>query len=527
MNTSRKALLALAPLLALVAGAACTTNTDNEEGTTTEDFGTVAAPGHVTLADVQKALKEKGATWTAGTTTMSKLSPAKRAGHFGVESRVKNDTTMRVVDDAPIPANAPLAKKHAASIDWRNNNGKNWISPILDQGQCGSCVAFSTTGTFETQLNIAAGTTDSPWQLSPEYLFMCGGASCDSGWEPGPAASFVKSKGIVDDACMPYTSGALGTDVSCSKACSNASSRAVKAQGFTTPTSGSTNLNAVKAALAKGPLVTTLTVYEDFMYYTSGVYKHVTGDVAGGHAVSIVGYNDTDQAWIVRNSWGTGWGMNGFIEVAYSDISGVSDETWQFTVPSGQHWVMFDGVRDYQVMSGSANVTFDSSETDGFSWTLSNSSGASVASGNATGNTASIDTTKVADGVYTLQAKAGTVATGEPKIVYVLNGQDTGSVKFKNLTAGQKLTGDVEVQVAITASPVPATSLQWVITNSAGVAIITTSSETVGNTVELGWGTARRPNGNYTVTVTAMAGDQKIGSTSQNVVLSNSGAPAN
>ena len=72
----------------------------------------------------------------------------------------------------------------------------------------------------------------------------------------------------------------------------------------------------------KGPLVTTMTVYEDFFDHKSGVYKHTTGKLAGGHAVSIVGYDDKDQAWIIRNSWGPDYGDNGYVKIAYDDDSG-------------------------------------------------------------------------------------------------------------------------------------------------------------------------------------------------------------
>ena len=94
------------------------------------------------------------------------------------------------------------------------------------------------------------------------------------------------------------------------------------------------DVNSVKEALQKGPLVTTLSVYADFMSYGGGVYKHVTGDELGGHAISIVGYDDTKQAFIVRNSWGQEWGENGFGYVAYDDTSGVGDETWLYEMPS-------------------------------------------------------------------------------------------------------------------------------------------------------------------------------------------------
>ena len=78
------------------------------------------------------------------------------------------------------------------------------------------------------------------------------------------------------------------------------------------------NVDAIKAALLEyGPLVTTFDVYDDFFYYRSGVYEHVWGSYAGGHAVCIVGYNDDPGYWICKNSWGNGWGDNGFFNIKY------------------------------------------------------------------------------------------------------------------------------------------------------------------------------------------------------------------
>jgi len=62
-----------------------------------------------------------------------------------------------------------------------------------------------------------------------------------------------------------------------------------------------------------------LTVYNDFFSYSSGVYRHVSGEAAGGHCVCVVGYNDAGGYWICKNSWGDGWGDDGFFRIAYGE----------------------------------------------------------------------------------------------------------------------------------------------------------------------------------------------------------------
>jgi hypothetical protein len=62
-----------------------------------------------------------------------------------------------------------------------------------------------------------------------------------------------------------------------------------------------------------------MTVFDDFLSYTSGVYQHVTGDYYGLHAIEVIGYSDSGQYFIAKNSWGTGWGQGGFFMIAYSE----------------------------------------------------------------------------------------------------------------------------------------------------------------------------------------------------------------
>jgi hypothetical protein len=76
--------------------------------------------------------------------------------------------------------------------------------------------------------------------------------------------------------------------------------------------------NSVKKLLIKkGPLILIIPIYEDFFYYINGIYNHVYGEQKGIHAVVLVGYNDIGKYWIIKNSWGTGWGEDGYIRISY------------------------------------------------------------------------------------------------------------------------------------------------------------------------------------------------------------------
>jgi len=125
-------------------------------------------------------------------------------------------------------------------------------------------------------------------------------------------------------ACDWMSVGVLyGRTGSCPKTCSDGSTpkkfKATAVHSYRTPTDIQT------AILEGGPIETAFTVYQDFMSYTGGVYVHTTGSVLGGHAVKIVGWGNESGTnyWIVANSWGTGWGENGYFRIAW-DQCGIS-----------------------------------------------------------------------------------------------------------------------------------------------------------------------------------------------------------
>ena len=126
------------------------------------------------------------------------------------------------------------------------------------------------------------------------------------------ASDFIKTHGTGLEVCYPY----LSSNGACNAACSDAGPYKSASWGYVQ------GLESIKAALVEfGPLVTTMYVYSDFMYYASGVYKHTSGSMEGGHAIVLVGYDDSGQYFIVKNSWGQGWGEAGYFRIAYSELN--------------------------------------------------------------------------------------------------------------------------------------------------------------------------------------------------------------
>jgi len=211
-----------------------------------------------------------------------------------------------------VPADARVTPVYAAALpthfDW-----SNWMTSVKNQGGCGSCVGFAAVGATEAQYRIAANSPGWDVDLSEQHLFSCGGGQCGYGWYISAALNRLRDYGTPDEACFPYTA----QDRSCSGGCADWQSRAFKIASWSWVAN---NPNAVEAALMNGPLVAGFTVYSDFFGYHGGVYHwdHVSQAV-GGHAIVIVGYDSNEQYWIVKNSWGSGWGENGYFRIGFRE----------------------------------------------------------------------------------------------------------------------------------------------------------------------------------------------------------------
>ena len=268
------------------------------------------------LDELKHAIKSKGARWVADETSVSKLPDDQRKGRLGALKPVRSGKEAGLQEISPEAPAAALA----SSLDWRNYNGFLYVTPVRNQGNCGSCWAFAATAALESYVLITENIPGTDLNLSEQVLVSCSGAGSCSGGYIGSASQYISNTGLPPEACFPYSA----TNNSCSNACADYQATTERTYGWHWVTTTSPNADAIKAALsAYGPLVTTMDVYSDFFYYKTGVYSHVSGTLQGGHAILIVGYDDAGGYFVAKNSWGTGWGEAGYFKIAYGELSSV------------------------------------------------------------------------------------------------------------------------------------------------------------------------------------------------------------
>lgn len=259
----------------------------------------------MTVEEAREMIARNGHEWIAVHTSVSDIpwdQFKKRLGLIvppGFENRHK-------VNLAPGSPGSPFQKGELpSSWDWREHEG---ITPVKDQGDCGSCWAFCSIGAIEACARIH---DHEIYDLSEQQMLDCNayGYGCGGG-EMSSCYEIFQSYGAVSEEEIPYRA-ANGTGCR---------------QGDYQPLAKISSwfyleetVESIKAAIyAYGPVVSAMTVWPEFTSYGGGCYVHPSGGELN-HGILIVGWDDNlcGGAWICKNSWNTGWGDQGFFTIRY------------------------------------------------------------------------------------------------------------------------------------------------------------------------------------------------------------------
>lgn len=266
------------------------------------------------------------------------------------------------------------------AFSWRDDAGRDWMMPVRNQRQCGSCAAFGITAMLEMRVKQDLDEPGLVIDLSDSQCLTCAGGDCVDGITLPQGIAVMTQEGLVTEECGPYAED--GNEIiltECDGICDGGDRGRVFLEGvellnFEAVPELSDQVAMMKKALSQSPLLVRIGVWSDLFSYGGGVYRPATEDpeqIVGYHALLLVGWDDQQQAWLARNSWGPNWGNNGYLWLGY----GASDSNRQvFTATSSDPSALYDIDRDgfVSIDDGgldcndfSENIHPDASETQG------------------------------------------------------------------------------------------------------------------------------------------------------------------
>jgi len=305
--------------------------------------GASAARTFATRETVE-AINSAQSLWTA-----SLDSPTAGLSHDEVKSLLGTDVHYAWNDPENPPERTYSAAARAAapeSFDARTNwpNCKS-MSQIRDQSDCGSCWAFGAVEAMSDRECIKHG---EDIILSAEDMNSCSGAGSCNGGYPAGAYSYWKRTGVVREQCVKYSlpscdhhlpssknpcTGKIVPTPACKKTCVDDPSIEFekdkrKAEDVYTVRG---EANMMVELSTNGPCEGAFSVYEDFLLYAGGIYKHTTGSYEGGHAIRILGYGveNGTKYWLIANSWNEHWGEKGYFRIVRgTNECGIENTMW-------------------------------------------------------------------------------------------------------------------------------------------------------------------------------------------------------
>ena len=279
------------------------------------------APPSITtrLAALRSRAEKEGWTFAVGYTApmnipLERLTGVKIPPNLAELALVQNKTATQLLGSPAFAALTQTTARRACTVtnpefDWRQNGAG---TPVEDQKNCGSCWAFATAAAFEGNYELNHGMVV---HVSEQQILDCDTKySCLGGWW---AFDYIKSGGgLTSAASYPYTA-IQGMCLVKPKLYRE------DIWGFVANNGSIPTVDEIKAALCShGPIVVAVRATDAFLSYVGGVFnEHDPQCKRDGkcvnHAITIVGWDESKKAWIIKNSWGDLWGIRGYMYISY------------------------------------------------------------------------------------------------------------------------------------------------------------------------------------------------------------------
>jgi cathepsin K len=287
------------------------------------------------LAAGRKVIADKKLTFTISNTTASERDVKTLISEYKViaadDARIKAELAAMAAEQEAILKNLEKLENVTASSPSYDPRNDNRLPAIRDQ-QCGDCWAYSSVGALEISDIKERKISPSSIDLSERQMVTCSGAgSCSGGWPYLVFEYLKKDKTKMMTAAQypdngqngPCPTIKPGTDVEEST------------WGIADPGVGLfkiADIAKIKEAIVKyGSVSSCVNVTSLFQHYSGGIFNESPSDYSSpsvNHAIVLVGWNDSKKAWLLRNSWGTGWGEKGYMWIDYRSNNIGFGTTW-------------------------------------------------------------------------------------------------------------------------------------------------------------------------------------------------------